>query len=234
MFDKPQNTNDMMKYFNKIQFRNRFLHSIKPIYFELLSFWGRYGPVHFLFNSYRKKSKLHLGCGSTYFDDFLNVDFFSWLPNKKVFQMDFRFSMPFKTSSIQVAFTEHTLEHLLPNDAVMFLSEVLRVLEPGGTVRIVVPDLGKYVSFYEKGSANERFREFENGAEAIWHLTQNNGHLSVWDRDMLRAQMDAVGFEEIVLHDYGVSGHESLAGIDSASRHWESLYLEAKKGKSRD
>lgn len=48
--------------------------------------------------------------------------------------------MPFSSDSIDVVYHSHMLEHLDRDVAERFLIEVKRVLRPGGTHRIVVPD----------------------------------------------------------------------------------------------
>jgi SAM-dependent methyltransferase len=52
--------------------------------------------------------------------------------------------IPFPDQSIDAVYHSHTLEHLDRATAKRFLSEVLRVLKPGGIHRIVVPDLERY------------------------------------------------------------------------------------------
>jgi SAM-dependent methyltransferase len=51
--------------------------------------------------------------------------------------------IPFNSDSIDVVYHSHMLEHLDRDVAVKFLTEVKRVLRPGGIHRIVVPDLEK-------------------------------------------------------------------------------------------
>ena len=54
--------------------------------------------------------------------------------------------LPFTNSSVQYVYSEHMLEHLLPsNGGQIFLREAWRVLAPGGVMRLVTPDLDKYV-----------------------------------------------------------------------------------------
>ena len=55
--------------------------------------------------------------------------------------------LPFVNGSLQMVYSEHMLEHMLPiaGGGVTFLREAWRVLAPGGLLRIVTPDLAKYV-----------------------------------------------------------------------------------------
>jgi|SRR5581483_448727 len=48
--------------------------------------------------------------------------------------------IPFASDSVDIVYHSHVLEHLDRSVARQFLSEILRVLKPGGICRIVVPD----------------------------------------------------------------------------------------------
>ena len=82
---------------------------------------------------------LNLGCGDSYKDNFINVDFFG---NKMIdYGMDLRFPFKIESNFINGIFSEHTIEllsHLEVNSA---LSECYRILKPEAKIRIIVPDL---------------------------------------------------------------------------------------------
>lgn len=54
---------------------------------------------------------------------------------------DLRKGIPFGDNSVDAVYHSHFLEHLDRESAPLFLTEVKRVLKPGGIHRIVVPDL---------------------------------------------------------------------------------------------
>ena len=56
--------------------------------------------------------------------------------------------IPFEADSVDVVYHSHVLEHLDRDVAEDFLSEVRRVLKPGGIHRMVVPDLEKACRAY--------------------------------------------------------------------------------------
>lgn len=56
--------------------------------------------------------------------------------------------LSFSSNSVDVVYHSHLLEHLDREIARTFLSEVLRVLKPGGIQRIVVPDMEKVCRAY--------------------------------------------------------------------------------------
>ncbi|QDT15545.1 class I SAM-dependent methyltransferase [Alienimonas californiensis] len=89
--------------------------------------------------------RLNLGCGSRYRDDWTNVDVRS-APG--VLAHDLRDPLPFADASYDFVYHSHVLEHFRPADVPAFLRECRRVLRPGGTLRVVVPDLEGVVRGY--------------------------------------------------------------------------------------
>ena len=63
---------------------------------------------------------------------------------------DLATGIPFPSDSIDVVYHSHVLEHLDRNVANTFLTEVKRVLKPGGIHRIVVPDFERAVAEYAR------------------------------------------------------------------------------------
>jgi predicted SAM-dependent methyltransferase len=55
---------------------------------------------------------------------------------------------PFEDESFDWVYSEHFIEHFFPSEAVTWLTEMRRLLKPGGHVRISTPDLRKYVRGY--------------------------------------------------------------------------------------
>jgi SAM-dependent methyltransferase len=171
---------------------------------------------------------LHLGCGVNLLEGFDNVDFYTmrfW--RVQHIGHDLRYPLPYADKVFDGAFSEHTLEHLHVVDGLKMLCEVKRVLKPGSVFRVSVPDVRKYVDFYEGKTSDPEFMKFQNGCEAIWSLTQNWGHLSCWDVPMLTQQLKAAGFSDVIACDFR-SGSNSALLRDSEGRRWESLYLEAR------
>lgn len=61
---------------------------------------------------------------------------------------DLRKGIPFPDGSVEAVYHSHILEHIDRDGADGFMSEVLRVLRPGGIHRVVVPDLELFVGRY--------------------------------------------------------------------------------------
>jgi hypothetical protein len=88
--------------------------------------------------------KLHLGSGGHRLDGWLNVD----VGGDDV-ALNVNWGLPFPDESVAFVYAAHLLEHLRFRDqAPLFVREVHRVLETGGTVRFVVPDVGRLLDAY--------------------------------------------------------------------------------------
>uniref|UniRef100_A0A7S2GU10 Methyltransferase type 11 domain-containing protein n=1 Tax=Haptolina brevifila TaxID=156173 RepID=A0A7S2GU10_9EUKA len=120
--------------------------------------------------------------------------------------------LPFANNSFQLVYSEHMLEHMLPvkGGGVNFLSEAYRVLVPGGVLRIVTPDLAKYVcSFVEPSNTflerhGERFQPMQLLGNAKGGITRagvfnnifrNYGHMWIYDFDELRHAVHTAGID---------------------------------------
>ena len=84
-------------------------------------------------------AKLNLGCGGRFRDGWVNVNFAS--TGVGVIAADLRKGIPFPDQSFDVIYHSHLLEHFPKADAPVFLKDCLRVLRPGGVIRMAVPDL---------------------------------------------------------------------------------------------
>lgn len=122
---------------------------------------------------------LHLGCGLTAPDDWLNVDgslqvVFAQRPSLKralvrlgvyprsqaaiswptnVLRLDLRKQLPFPEQRFGAVYSSHTFEHLFQDEALALARECYRVLRSGGVCRIVVPDLAAAIQKYLKESS---------------------------------------------------------------------------------
>lgn len=118
--------------------------------------------------------KLHLGCGLTTPDGWVNLDgswnaWFAkhprlrgvirrfhllpasqldipWSPD--ILIHDVRKGLPFADNSMRAIYGAHFLEHLYRNEADALLRECYRILKPRGIVRMVVPDLESILGEY--------------------------------------------------------------------------------------
>lgn len=205
--------------------------------FELKSWLGR----NFIDNKPKLKegkNYLNLGCGSNYIDGCINADFFYrfkfWKKDIRLleWQLDLRYKLNCEDETFDGIFTEHTLEHLYPDDAKKLLTELHRTLKKDSIIRITVPDIEKYVKYYSKdyhGYDVDSFsKRYKTGCSAIRNMTQNYFHFSAWDFEELKRFLEEVGFKDIVKQEFGITEDDKL-NLDLKERSWETLYIEARK-----
>ncbi|HTO62301.1 MAG TPA: methyltransferase domain-containing protein [Bradyrhizobium sp.] len=186
---------------------------------------------------------LQVGSGDSRLPGFLNTDHFV---NKNAeFPVDIRYPLPFASDRWQGIFAHHIVEHVTYAQAKAFFAECLRILKAGGTLRIVVPDVEKFVRLYA-APEHERLGKLRallphrapdevDPPTAMGYVgyavycNRYNVHRSSWDFETLMAALRGVGFAAVTRAECGVSRDPHMRGIDKP--HWadHSLYVEAVK-----
>jgi predicted SAM-dependent methyltransferase len=110
---------------------------------------------------------LNLGCGLTFHKEWTNIDFVS--SSEHVIAHNLLLGIPLPDNSCEVVYHSHMLEHLPGKKAAVFIKECFRVLKPGSTIRIAVPDLEAIVNNYTK-YLNESISDV-SGAEEKYEWT---------------------------------------------------------------
>ena len=182
------------------------------------------------------KVKLNIGCHSLMFHNgWHNID----LNNLEMFaqQNGYRYSkldvtkggLPYTTSSVDLIYTSHMLEHLTYKEGLAFLRDCRRVLKPEGAMRIIVPD-ASYLCRLFTGSEDfglvglTDLHEISNGCEEaptpaakLWSLLVE-GHKACYDGDTLKHYLKQAGFDSQVTHfrmhgDFNGKNHPALRQI---------------------
>lgn len=158
-----------------------------------------------------------------------------WPPS--VVRHDLRRRLPFVTSSVDAVYSSHTLEHLYLAEARALLTECLRVLRPGGILRLALPDAALWAKDLLEGHAagtacpglafNERLaahpfapptlrRRLLGSIGAPTHRWQPSKDLAVW-------LLEEVGFTQVEPHSYRCG---ALPDVDVVEVREESLFVE--------
>ncbi|HEX9990359.1 MAG TPA: methyltransferase domain-containing protein [Chloroflexia bacterium] len=228
----------------------RLLYRIIPRH-TILPFWQELYAARVRFASRRVPGRyagarellVNLGAGDKGKPGWVNVDVLK-LPNVNCVY-DCRKKLPFPENSVKGIFCEHFFEHIdYTEEAPYFLSECHRVLMPGGVIRIIVPDLEKYLRAYCAGSWEEfgrirplvdggRDRYFGNKYNTQMELVnvlfrQGHEHKFAYDFRTLAFLLDKYGFQNVKQQQFGESYMEELV-IDTPDRATESLYVEGVK-----
>ena len=89
---------------------------------------------------------VNVACGPQILDGFVNVDLLGPPPR---IRWDCRRSLPLADGGAAGIRVEQFVEHLDTREELPdFLRDCLRVLEPGGVLRIIVPDAARYLQAY--------------------------------------------------------------------------------------
>jgi predicted SAM-dependent methyltransferase len=185
-----------------------------------------------------ERPRLHLGAGPVRLPGWLNSDLISG-----DIQLDAGRRLPLPSGRFDFAFGEHLVEHLAPARAELMLTEVHRVLRPGGVLRLTTPDLKRVIAIYEDRNpvvSRETYARYLNGltgkrydqpAQILNDLLRLWGHRYLYDEEDLSARLRAAGFSDVVRREPGQSEHEPLRGVERHGEEWvnraEAMCLEA-------
>ncbi len=84
---------------------------------------------------------LNLGGGGVLFERWLTADVD---PRSDVY-VDVTRPLPFRDATIDVVYSEEVIEHISPHHASAMLRECLRILKPGGWLRLTTPSLDYFL-----------------------------------------------------------------------------------------
>ena len=87
--------------------------------------------------------RLHIGCGSKLFDDYLNVDGEYLAGTAGVIIHDITQPFPLEENCVDEILSVHVIEHIMRNRVQEMIVEWHRILKPGGFVAVEWPDFYK-------------------------------------------------------------------------------------------
>lgn len=205
---------------------------------ETLAGWDRYASAH-------ERRALNIGSSSSVLAGWFNVDYFAAYENQFFMDAATRFPMP--DNSLHYIRSEHMIEHVPYLSAMVMLRECLRVLRPGGIVRIATPDLRKLAGLYDKPLSPEQKR-YADSVFSTWRrdydsseigVVINNiflfeGHYFIYDPGTLGEALAKAGFVDITVSSPGQSTHDFFRGTDLHATDadyitFETLTMEARK-----
>lgn len=148
------------------------------------------------------------------------------------------------SNSCDGVFCSHVLEHLALEDFYKALRESYRVLKPGGTFRLVLPNLQKYMEEYQQAlqtddpQASVRFMQHTivgteyraKGLKAIVEgIWGNARHLWMWDPVSMQHALREAGFSSVRPAIFQDSKDSMFELVEEKSRFDGAMAFEAQK-----
>jgi SAM-dependent methyltransferase len=153
---------------------------------------------------------------------------------------DLRKPLPFRENIFSAIYGSHVLEHLYRVEAEALLAECKRILQPGGLLRLVVPDLHSLVLDYLAGrnggtaaasrwSAAERlneklaFRSAQPPAGNVLfrfyaHWKDFHSHKWMYDSDSLGHALEGAGFASVAKMEFRCSEIPGIEEVEYPGR----------------
>lgn len=146
-----------------------------------------------------EKLKLHLGCGKKYIPGFIHIDALQYHHIDYCQQVDELDN--FSNASASLIYACHVLEHFSRWEYIKVLKEWFRVLEPGGVLRLSVPDFAACAKlYYEEG--------LQSGLTGLVGLViggqrdKYDFHRMIFDEQLLSNSLMEVGFNNVRRWDW--------------------------------
>jgi len=193
--------------------------------------------------------KLNIGCGLSTVTGWYNLDnsptillaripFIKTLlktPDwpKEVRRYDVRKGLPFADNSVKFIYLSHSFHQFSHNESLQLAKEFRRVLQSGGVLRIVVPDLERAAREYLADSNPLAAEKFMRRVTLLhsWRdfLHPGSSVTQMFDGRSLIHMLQSAGFEQAAVSSYRVSAIPEIDQLDLEVRRRESLYVEANK-----
>lgn len=166
-----------------------------------------------------KEIKLHLGCGKKYIPGFIHIDLDSF-PH-----IDYRHEISelpmFGNNSVGLIYVCHAFEYFDRQEARQVLKEWRRVLKPGGTLRLAVPDFEAIVKAYLKYKKDLDHRGILGPLYGRIEIKTKKGkkifyHKTVYDFNSLKKMLKAAGFKNIRRYDWRKTIHKNYDDFSQA------------------
>jgi predicted SAM-dependent methyltransferase len=154
--------------------------------------------------------KLHLGCGKRFIPGGVHVDVVPWPHVQYVHSID-NLTM-IGAGEAEVVYACHVLGHFAGDEVNRVLREWHRVLTPGGTLRLAVPDFAALVELYQKtGDLGLVHGPLMGRGDYLYNV-----HRVVYDEHKLKCVLLAAGFASVRRYDRWATEHAEVDDFSAA------------------
>jgi len=189
-----------------------------------------------LISSYTERNsekKLHIGCGANILEGWLNTDLND--NDENIAYLDAGRKFPLTSNSFDFVYSEHLFEHLDINQQLNMLEESIRVLKPGGIVRIATPSLDFLNDLYNNPgkTPNKEYISWATSTSSYLFSVKKNiedenkfycyvinnfyrawGHKLIHNQDSLCGLAIQIGYSECKRVGLNESSHRSLQKVE--------------------
>ena len=154
--------------------------------------------------------KLHLGCGKRFIPGFVHIDAVDYPHVDHVATID---NLSFiQTDSVDLVYNCHVLEHFKRRDVERVLREWIRVLKPGGILRVSVPDFASLCEVYQReNNLNLVIGALFGRQDYLYNI-----HYNVFDFAALSEQLQIAGFTNVARYDWRNTEHAEIDDYSQA------------------
>jgi predicted SAM-dependent methyltransferase len=137
----------------------------------------------------------------------------------------------FEDASLSHVYADNMIEHVPLDGGRQFLREAHRCLRPGGTIRLVTPDVRRHVELYLQGvdvqhdEGAEHYRKIgvvvEHPIDMLRTPIGEFGHHAgyVYDFDTLATELKRAGFSQVRRRNINESDDPKLRGLEKRAEH---------------
>ena len=175
--------------------------------------------------------RLQFGCGAFPAPGWMNANL---QPGLGVdVRCDIRNGLPLRSDSIEYVASMHALCELPYLEIVPALRELRRVLEPGGVIRLGLPDLDRAIAAFIR--ADPGYFTIPDSETAslsgkfIVQMTWYGSNLMMFTEEFTRELLERADLRDITRCEFGqtASAYPEIVGLDNRPK--ETLFLEARK-----
>jgi predicted SAM-dependent methyltransferase len=211
--------------------RNQKLAPVTRRTWHAFNMLARHNPAQRFSKRVRTLKYLNVGCGKKPKPHTINLNY-EWYPFIDL-AWDITRPLPLADASLKGIYSEHVLEHLPFQMIPGILKDWLRVLEPAGTLRVLVPDAELYLKTYTeiKNGKTATFPYHDPLKTPMMHVNwifRAYDHLFAYDFETFEKILREAGFEGIQRKNHNDGSDKNLL-LDSDERECESLRIECVK-----
>lgn len=140
-----------------------------------------------------KELKLHLGCGNTRLEGYVNIDLVGTSATDRVMNL---ISLDYADSSVDEIRAEHVIEHFSREEFKIALRDWFRVLKKGGRILLECPDLEACMQEFLKAPYADKWGWW---IKTIYGTQERLGqeHRNGFSEERLEELLELAGFKEV-------------------------------------